>query len=814
MRRKDKAGMGKIKHCKGLYVELENGKYMVEAVKPNIFHCVYTKREEISGTSALGILRKPPIMQEQEETQEKWSVCSERIRLEVDKKTGAFLWKKRGGEILLEEGGKELKETPFVIYSLMGQEPVIRREKTVDGERNFIENLRPVEDHTAYQGKLRFRFQEGEHIYGLGQGEDGIYDYRGRTQYLYQHNMRTPMPFMVSGRGYAILMDCGCLMAFRDEGGESCLYMDCLEQMDYYFIAGERMDELIGGFRFLTGKAALLPKWAFGYIQSKEAYHTQQEILEVAARYRREGIPIDGIVQDWNTWEEDCWGNKRVDKKRYPDIGEMNRQLHEMNIHSMISIWPTMNSNTENYREMLEGGGLLSDYTTYDAFSEKGREIYWKQMQEELFSGGFDAWWCDSTEPFSGPDWNGAEKREDKERFELVGEEHKKYLRPDRANLYALWHAKGIFYNQRKETEEKRVLNLTRSGYPSIQKYGTILWSGDICATWDTFRKQITEGINMGLSGMPYWTMDIGGFFTVHENWRHRGCFCNKDSTPKWFWQGDYEEGVEDFGYRELYVRWFQAGAFLPVFRSHGTDTPREIWNFGKPGECFYDALADMIKMRYRLMPYLYSTAGMVWLKDDTMMRSLLFDFPEDAESYRISGEFMCGKSLLVCPVTEPMYYKRNSVPVHHTGKWPCYLPKGSNWYDFYTGEKYEGGKSLLRPAPLGEIPVFVKEGSIIPMESGLSYACEQVKSPLELHIYPGRDAKLAYYEDSGEGYGYEQGDYQVIQITWTEKERKLHISSANKKYAQSMAGRKCIAILGDRKREFLYSGQETELTF
>ncbi|OYO67762.1 glycoside hydrolase, partial [Lachnotalea glycerini] len=436
----------------------------------------------------------------------------------------------------------------------------------------------------AYKGKLKFLWQSDESIHGLGQGEEGIYNYRGNVQYLYQHNMRIPIPFFISNKGYGILVDCGCLMTFNDDARGSYLYMDMVDQLDYYFIAGESVDERIAGYRRLTGKAVMLPKWAYGYVQSKEAYHTQEELLEVAKEYRKRKIPLDCIVQDWNTWESGAWGNKKVDKKRYPNIKEMNQMLHEMNVHSMVSIWPVMTAGTDNHEEMKEKGFLFNDNTTYNAFIEEARSLYWKQVREELFSGGFDAWWCDSAEPFSGPDWNGEHRREPWERFSIVGEEHKKFLGADCANIYPVAHAKGIYENQRKEDGNKRVLNLTRAGYASSQKYATMFWSGDTSATWNTLCKQITEGLNMCMSGMPYWTLDIGGFFTVNENWKNRGCSSNEDPTPKWFWRGDYEEGVNDLGYRELYVRWLQYGAFLPMFRSHGTDTPREIWNFGEPG--------------------------------------------------------------------------------------------------------------------------------------------------------------------------------------------------------------------------------------
>lgn len=800
-----------------LEFRLKDGKCRLQAVRDNIIRCSFTKKEEWREESPVGISCSTEGDFAVEEDGGRVRARTGEILLEADQRDGSFCWMDAAdGHVLLREGRKELTEAPYMVYNTGGEKPVIHRVQTVDGERNFVKNLRAVEDHKAYHAKLSFQWAPDEHIHGLGQGEEGIYDYRGNIQYLYQHNMRIPVPFFVSDKGYGVLVDCGSLMTFNDDCRGSWLYLDMVEQLDYYFIKGDSLDEIIAGYRFLTGKAVMLPKWAFGYVQSKEAYRTQDEMLETAEKYRSLDIPIDCLVQDWNTWEPGKWGNKRVDKKRYPDLAAMNRKLHDMHIHTMVSVWPNMNAGTEDYEEMKDAELLLNDYATYDAFSEKGREIYWKQAERELFSGGFDSWWCDSTEPFSGPDWNGEFKREPWERFRLVGDEHRKFLGAGRANLYAAAHAKGIYENQRKAAPDKRVLNLTRSGYASSQKYGTVLWSGDIYASWDILRKQIHEGLNMCMSGMPYWTLDIGGFFTVNENWRHRGCSCNEDPTPKWFWSGDYETGVDDYGYRELYVRWFEYGAFLPMFRSHGTDTPREVWNFGKKGEPFYDALVKTIELRYRLMPYIYSSAARVWSEDYTMLRSLLFDFAEDKKAAVLGDEFMFGDSLLICPVTEPMYYEKNSEKINREKKWACYLPAGADWYDFHTGERFDGGQEMIADTPIDRIPVFVKAGSVIPMEQRLTYADECVDTPFEIHIYPGADASFALYEDEGDGYGYEKGGYNSISLKWKEQEKTLCIGGADHVFAQGLKGRTCHVILegSGQMKSFVYEGKEMQIEF
>lgn len=763
----------------------KKGRYAVDVIAENIIRVVYTFRDEILEDSyIIDKKERSRVAHEWQEDEEGFYVKTKKIRLDIDKNSGVCTWRRvQDGKTLLREGVKELTETDVTGYQVTGGKPVIKRVKTVDGERNFIQNLEKISLGKAYRGRLNFEWKEDEGIYGLGQGEEGIYNYRGHVQYLYQHNMRIPMPCFVSSEGYGILADCCSLMTFNDDENGSYLFMDTIDQMDYYFVAGDRMDDIIGGFRYLTGAAQMLPKWAFGYIQSREAYLTQEMLVDTAAEYRRRGVPLDGVVQDWLTWEEGNWGEKIVDKERYPNLPDAMRRIHDMHVHTMVSVWPNMNQGGKNYGEMLEKGHMLMDLATYDAFDEEARRIYFEQADAELFGGGFDSWWCDSTEPFSGPDWGGEVRREPWERFMLVGEEHKKYLGAKRANAFALMHAKGIYENQRKKTDEKRVLNLTRSGYPSIQKYGAVLWSGDTCATWKNFRIQITEGLNMALSGYPYWTLDIGAFFTVREKWQNRGCNCSRDSSMKWFWQGDYEDGVDDMAYRELYTRWLQYGTFLPMFRSHGTDTPREIWNFGEKGEMFYDAIEKFICLRYTLMPYIYSMAARVHYQGDTMMRSLLFDYADDETARDNHEEFLFGTGLLVCPVTEPMYYDIGSRTIQREKKWNCYLPKGNAWYDFWTRERYEGGQYVLADAPIDRIPVFVKEGTILPMTPGIQYADEQTGEPVRLQVYRGADGEFTLYEDEGDGYRFEEGAYATTKMRWDDAAGSLTIEPVRGDY-------------------------------
>lgn len=771
------------------YIEFQarEGLIRLEAIMPGVIRCVHTKESTVKDDSMLvdgtGIPASMGDFFEIEETKSGVALRSGNLIAIFNKDSEKLRWMDdETGETLLREGGHELTGQNVVRYTTGGEAPIVDRVKTVDGERNFIKNLKPVIDRKAYRAKLRFEFAEDEGIYGLGQAEEGIWNYRRQNQYLYQHNMRIPMPFFMSDKGYGLFADCCSLMTFQDDANGSYLFMDTVSQLDYYMIIGDaslsrgsRFDAIIDAYRRLTGKAALLPKWAFGYVQSKERYKTAQELADIVRRHRELGVPLDCVVQDWHTWIEDHWGEKRVDKARYGDLKERMDEIHAMHAHSMVSVWPNMNSCTADYEQFREAGFLLNDLSTYNAFSEDARKMYWQQAKCELFDGGFDSWWCDSTEPFSGPDWGGESKREPWERYSLVGNEHKQFIDPEYANLFATMHAKGIYENQRADAPEKRVLNLTRSGYSSSQRYGAVLWSGDIDAKWSTLKKQIAEGLNMAASGYPWWTLDAGAFFVLKENWQARGCNCHTDPSPKWFWQGDYEEGVADKGYQELYVRWLQMACFLPMFRSHGTDTPREIWNFGKKGEPVYDAIEKTIKLRYRLMPYIYSLAGGVWLNNGMMMRPLMFDFSGDKRAVSASNEFMFGPSLLVCPVTEPMYYDRRSKPVYSDKKWTCYLPAGCDWYDFHTGTRYAGGQDVSVDALLDSMPVFVRAGSVIPMcDEDIQYADQKPEHPLTLRVYPGADCDFDLYEDVGDGYGYESGEYTLIHIRWDDINRRI----------------------------------------
>lgn len=793
--------------------------YTFENIGKNIIRTTYFKDEMNETYSALGLKSQHNSLDRQVEKEGKRIIlCWETWEIIIETENETVEWKNpKNGQMFLAQESCTLKPIPVMKTTTGGEPPMVKKIKTVDGERTVVENLRTYTDRTAYEAEICFNLPQGTAIHGLGQGEDGIYDYRDHLQYLYQHNMRIPVPFLVTDQGFGILFDCGSPMVVESKGNTLRVKLDVVEQLDFYVITGDTLDEIIAGFRQLTGDAPLLPKWAYGYWQSKEAYTNQEELVEVAAEYRKRRVPLDCVVQDWNSWEPGLWGNKHLDKTRYPNIEDAMERLHQMNVHGVVSIWPNVADTSQDYKEFAQMGFLLGDLSTYDAMNEKARELYWEQLCHELVPGGFDGWWCDSTEPFTAPDWNGKTKREEKERYERVAGEHKKFLDPVEANLFALRHAQGIYENQRASGSQKRVVNLTRSGSAGSQQYNTILWSGDISASWETLQKQITEGLNFCMSGLPYWTLDIGGFFTVKDDYAKRGCGCSGNPDPLWFWAGEFNNGCDDLGYRELYTRWLEYAVFLPVFRSHGTDTPREIWNFGEKGTPFYDAIEKNIRLRYRLMPYIYSLAANVTFDRGTILRSLLFDFPKDKTAASLSNEFMFGKSLLVCPVTEPMYYEAESKSIEKAKVRRCWLPEGADWYDFESDTFYHGGQYVEAEAPLDRIPVFVRTGSIIPMESGLEYAMQETGTPFEIHIYPGCDAELTLYEDAGDGWAYEKGQYNRIAICWEEDSQTLTVGGCQYSFPQGIQSRKLLIVKHGKQleeRNAVYSGQKTIFYF
>ena len=758
----------------GLLVQSDRGWLMLTIYSSRAIRVRYTERPGFQDNPSLMIVATPDehVRFEVRETEGSLFFSTDDLAIEIDRQTLAFTYCDTMGNLLTREparGGKIL-EPVNVTISVFDQATISEDSENVDGVRVRAGNVRKVVDRQAYHTKLEFEWADGEALYGLGSHEEGMLNLRGQRQYLYQENMKVTVPVLVSTRGYGILLDSYSLLDFHDDESGSYLWTDVDDELDYYFIYGPEFDQIVSQLRLLTGSVPMLPRWAFGYVQSKERYVSQAELIEIVREYRARGLPLDCIVLDWKSWTGELWGQKSLDPERFPYPRQMMEELHALNARLMVSIWPIMRRGGADWSELHERGLLLGNQATYDAFRSAARARYWEQANAGLFTHGIDAWWCDCTEPFEA-DWQGAIKPGPEDQMQINTEEAKRYLDPEFINAYSLVHSQGIYEGQRAVTLSKRVVNLTRSAYAGQQRYATIAWSGDIAANWETLRRQIPAGLNFSVTGQPYWTLDIGAFFV-------------RKKPELWFWCGDYEQGVDDLGYRELYARWFQYGAFLPMFRAHGTDTPREIWRFGHPGEAVYDTLVKYLHLRYRLIPYIYSLAGQITHQAYTMLRMLPFDFRHDMDAYNIDDEYMFGPAFLVCPVTRPMYFAANSVPLQGVEKNRLvYLPSGSDWYDFWTGKRYAGSQTILADAPLEIMPLYVRSGSIVPIGPAIQFTGDQPDAPIELWLYPGQDGTFTLYEDEGDNYNYEQGSFAMIHMAWNDSARQLTLEARQGSY-------------------------------
>ncbi len=790
-------------------IQIPTGFLELTPYSDSIVRVRYAKTQAFSTQKSLMIesAASPSAALDVSETAEALVFSTPKLSIQINRRTGAFTYLDHSGQILTKEpdkGGKTLIPTD-VVKSVFDDSVEAQIRQDADGVHAYAPSVKQVVDRQAFHTKLEFEWMPDEALYGLGSHEEGMMNLRGQHQYLYQQNMKVVVPALLSTRGYGILIDSYSLMKFHDDAFGSYIWTDVDDELEYYFIYGPEFDQIVQSIRQLTGKATMLPRWSFGYIQSKERYISQAELISVVKEYRERGLPLDCIVQDWKSWPNNLWGQKTFDSSRFPDPKGMMDELHQMNARLMISIWPNMNPGGNNWREMIQQGFMLGNKSTYDAFQDAARQLYWKQANEGLFAYGIDAWWTDCTEPFQA-DWNGAFKPEPEERLRINTGEAKRYLDPELINAYSLLHSQGIYEGQRETGTDKRVVNLTRSAYAGQQRYGTITWGGDVSATWDTLRRQIADGLNFCATGLPYWTVDIGAFFV-------------KNDPKLWFWNGDYDGGVEDMGYRELYVRWFQYAAFLPMFRAHGTDTPREIWRFGNPGDVMYEALVKFLRLRYRLMPYIYSLAGLTTQCDYTMMRALPFDFRADSTTYNVDDQFMFGPAFLVNPVTKPMYFTAESKAIDGVSKTRAvYLPNGADWYDFWTGQRYTGGQTICAEAALDTMPLYVRSGSIVPIGPAISYADEQPNATLEIRIYTGESGNFTLYEDEGDNYNYEQGHFAMTQLSWDEAARRLTLHDRQGSYPGMPGSREFrIIVIDDNSllpepssvRTVRYEGQE-----
>ena len=682
----------------------------------------------------------------------------------------------------------------------------------------------------TYQVYQPFILDKEEAIYGLGQLQNGKMIQRNMTKNLIQGNVEDVSPFFQSTKGYGVFWDNYSPTLFTDNEVETSFRSEVGDCVDYYFMYGKNADGVIAQVRSLTGQAPMFPLWTYGYWQSKERYKSQEEVVDVVRKYRELGIPLDGIIQDWQYWGHNyLWNAMDFQNPTFNNPQKMMEDVHAMNAHMAISIWSSFGPMTKPYRE-LDKKGMLFNFTTwpqsgleswppnmeypsgvrvYDAYNPEARDIYWKYLNDGIFKLGMDAWWMDSTEP-DHLDW----KPEDMDTKTYLGSFRKV------RNAYPLMTVGGVYDHQRAVTSDKRVFILTRSGFLGQQRYGANVWSGDVASTWESFRNQIPAGLNFSLCGMPHWNSDIGGFFAGHYNksW-------NDDSASK------------NPLYQELYVRWLQFGTFNPMMRSHGTDVYREIYKFGKKGEPVYDAIEKMIGLRYSLLPYIYSTSWEVSNRQSSFMRALMMDFVDDRKVWDINDEYMFGKSILVAPITHAQYTPEAVVKVSEEEGWNrdgakktktdvavdfmetkstnIYLPAGTLWYDFWTNEKHEGGKEITKETTLDVIPLYVKAGSIIPVGPQVQYATEKPWDHLELKVYAGANGNFILYEDEFDNYNYEKGVYTEIPISWNNTSRKLTIGARKGAYEGMLKNRKFTVTLQDGTQKNVdYNGKAISVKF
>ncbi len=638
-------------------------------------------------------------------------IATKRLRIIAHRDSASLTFEDAQGDVLLRESPspRPRQITPV----------------TLDGEKTFHAD--------AY-----FDLTEGEALYGLGQHQSGLLNLRGTDLLLLQDNTNITIPFLLSSRGYGLLWNSASLGRMENHyQPKLALHANVADAVDYYFLYGPDFDRIIGAYRRLTGEAPMLPLWAYGFWQSRLQYETQEEMLAVAAKYRALKIPLDNLVLDF-FWMQRMGSHQFTSK--FPDPAAMFRQLADIHVHTMLSIWPFYMPPSANFDEMAKNGFFVTGGRTelptffpgsrlFDAFNPDGRKLFWQQIKAPLFDKGVSAWWLDSSEPL---DFFGEEQGALLEGAHTALGSGSRY-----ANMYPLFETKAVYDGQRAATDKQRVFILTRSAFLGQQANAAVSWSGDIAPTFDSLRRQIPAGLNFSMSGLPYWTTDIGGFL---------------GGDPK------------DPAYQEIFVRWFEYGAFCPIFRTHGARPANELWSYGPQAQqilVYYD------KLRYRLLPYIYSLAWKTTSEGYTPMRALVMDFRADRKAFDIADEFMFGPALLVNPVTNAGATSRD-----------VYLPLGTTWYDFWTGEPQRGGETINAASPLETMPIYVRAGSVIPMGPEVQHAGEVPWAPLEVRVYPGADGNFTLYEDDGQTYAYEKGGRATITFTWSDDSRTLLISA------------------------------------
>ena len=714
------------------------------------------------------------------------------------------------------------KHTGLVQYMADGKKLLSEKEIAFDEREEGPDKGRFVVNNT-------YQLDKDEAIYGLGTVQDGKLNRRGLKKIIEQTNLEDFQNVIQSIKGWGIYWDNYSRAYFEDNAQGMTFRAEVGDCSDYYFMYGKTADGVNACMRQLSGDVPMFPLWTFGYWQCRERYKSSQELLEVVDNYRKLQVPLDGIIQDWQYWGSNyLWNAMDFTGETFSDGKQMIDRVHKQNAHIMISIWASFGPYTKQYRKLNEKGLLFdfetwpqsglshiwpprkdypSDVKVYDAFSPVARQIYWDHLKT-LFNYGIDAWWMDSTDPdFFNPCNETYDQKGSMGSWRSV------------RNLFPLATVKGVYDNQRKESDEKRVFIMTRSAFAGQQHYGAGLWSGDVASTWDMLRKQVPAGLNYTLTGCPNFNTDIGGFFCNSYNTRGKG------SAPR------------NPQYQELYVRWMQYGLFCPVFRSHGADAPREIYQFGKKGEPIYDAIEKTIQLRYRLLPYIYSTAWQVTSNNESYLRALHYDFADDKNTWNRADEFMFGRQILATPVLESQYTEEKilkedamsgwdkkdakdeavKIPVDFTAEKSItkYLPKGAAWYDFHSEKMYSGGRDVTIPVTIDRAAMFVKAGSILPLAPVMQYAQEKKWDNLDIVVYPGANGTFTLYEDEGDNYNYEKGAYTTIKITWDERSRTITFGEqkghfpgmlTNRKFNIRMAGNKTVKTVN-------YDGQETTVT-
>jgi alpha-D-xyloside xylohydrolase len=705
----------------GLTLQMNPGTLQLQVFSPRVVRVAYSQTNLIP-TNSFAVVASS--------TNAGWSVAQDvngigvntpQLQVRVNPATGAVAFYDTNGAVILSEpptGGKSL--TPA----------------TVGG-------------FSTLQSRQQFVISPTEAIYGLGEHAAGVMNYRGTSVHLQNQNpSQGSVPVLVSSRGYGIFWDNPAIsdVSVAQSNPTNLTWTsEAAGAVDYYFMYGPALDDVIAGYRNLTGNPPLFGKWAWGLWQCKNAYASQAELTNVVNTYRADNIPLDCIIQDWQWWwninntsQGNAWGSHIFYAPEYPDPTNLMTMLHAANAHAIISVWPRFDVGIANANQLAAVNGLFTNVLNnvypagqgqwYDPFNAAARQVYWSQMSQHIFSTGFDGWWFDASEPELSGNWG-----EFRSYNTAAGPGARVF------NAYPLMHTTSAYQGQRAESSDKRVFILTRSAWAGQQRNAAVTWSGDIGSDWATFANQIPAGLNFCASGIPYWNTDTGGF---------------NDHAP------GYVSG--SYVYNEVFTRWFQFSTFCPMLRIHGNNY-KEIYRFSDP---YFSVLTNFDALRYHLLPYNYSVSWKVTSQGYTMMRPLVMDFQSDTNVFNIPDQYMFGPALMACPVTTAGATNRN-----------VYLPAGATWYDFWTGATNAGGQTVSAAATIDKLPLYVRAGSIIPYGPAIQYAM-QTNDPIELRVYRGASGSFTLYEDEGDNYDYESGSYATIPFTWDESSQTLTIGA------------------------------------